>query len=65
MTEAELDRITAELDRLINDPEVRMDPELVWSLLEDVSSRGADTASVALIAQSASQRPPSPTAPRA
>jgi hypothetical protein len=30
----------AELDRLLNDPDVRMEPQLVWSLLADVSRAG-------------------------
>jgi hypothetical protein len=37
MTETELEAKLAELDRLLNDPEVRMDPHRVWSLLAEVS----------------------------
>jgi hypothetical protein len=37
MTERDLDRKIAELDRLLNDPAMRMEPDLVWSLLADVS----------------------------
>ncbi|MFC0409459.1 peptide chain release factor 1 [Roseomonas elaeocarpi] len=38
MTESEFEARLKELDRLINDPEVRMDPERVWSLLAEVSA---------------------------
>ncbi len=31
----------AELDRLLNDPEVRMDPDRVWTILAEIS--GKDT----------------------
>jgi hypothetical protein len=37
MTERDFDRKVAQLDRLLNDPEVRMEPELIWSLLAEVS----------------------------
>lgn len=37
MSDAEMDPKLAELDRLLNDPEVRMDPHRVWSLLAEVS----------------------------
>lgn len=39
MSDAEIDAKLAELDRLLNDPEVRMDPHRVWSLLAEVSRR--------------------------
>ncbi|WP_338662806.1 peptide chain release factor 1 [Pararoseomonas sp. SCSIO 73927] len=32
MTDAEIERAQEELDRLLNDPEVRMDPARVWAL---------------------------------
>ena len=38
MTETEFEARLEELDRLINDPEVRMDPERVWTLLAEVSA---------------------------
>lgn len=38
MTETELDSALEELDRLINDPDVRMDPDRVWALLAEVSA---------------------------
>ncbi len=41
MSEAELQQKLAELDRLLNDPEVKMDPHKVWSLLAEVSGRKA------------------------
>lgn len=37
MTERELDQKMAELDRLLNDPETRMDPHKVWALLAEIS----------------------------
>lgn len=37
MTEAELDAKLAELDRLLNDPDVRLDPERVWTLLAELT----------------------------
>ena len=37
MTERELDQKVAELDRLLNDPETRMDPHKVWALLAEIS----------------------------
>jgi hypothetical protein len=37
MTERDFERKVEQLDRLLNDPEVRMEPDLVWSLLADVS----------------------------
>jgi hypothetical protein len=36
MSEAEMDRRMAELDRLLNDPETRMDAERVWTLLAEI-----------------------------
>jgi hypothetical protein len=37
MTEREFDQKLAALDRLLNDPEARMEPDLVWSLLADIA----------------------------
>ena len=37
MTEMEYSRKLDELDRLLNDPTVPMQPDLIWSLLADVS----------------------------
>jgi hypothetical protein len=37
MTDHEYARKLEELDRLLNDPDVPMDPERVWSLLADLS----------------------------
>jgi len=36
MSEAEIAQKTAELDRLLNDPEVRMDPHRVWTLAQEL-----------------------------
>ena len=40
MSEAEIERRMAELDRLLNDPDVRMDADRVWTLLAEIT-RGA------------------------
>ena len=37
MSDAEIDAKLSELDRLLNDPDVRMDPHRVWSLLAEIS----------------------------
>jgi hypothetical protein len=36
MTEREIETRLAELDRLLNDPDTRMDPHRVWSLLAEI-----------------------------
>jgi hypothetical protein len=38
MTERELEIALAELDRILNDPDVRMDPDRVWALADRLSS---------------------------
>jgi len=47
MSEAEIERRMAELDRLLNDPETRMDPERVWTILAELSRGAAAPASPA------------------
>jgi hypothetical protein len=37
MSEAEFERRQAELDRLLNDPEVRLDADRVWALLAEMA----------------------------
>lgn len=37
MSEREIEAKLVELDRLLNDPEVQMDPHRVWSLLHEIS----------------------------
>ncbi|MBR0681211.1 cell division protein ZapD [Roseomonas eburnea] len=37
MSTADLERRMTELDRLLNDPEVRMDADRVWTLLAEIS----------------------------
>lgn len=44
MTERELDMKMAELDRLLNDPETRMDPHKVWALLAEISRQSVSSA---------------------
>lgn len=39
MTETEYGRKLDELDRLLNDPDVPMQPEKVWSLLAEIAQR--------------------------
>lgn len=41
MTERDLQDKLAELDQLLNDPEVRMDPDRVWALLAEISGKDA------------------------
>ena len=41
MDERDFEDKLAELDRLLNDPEVRMDPDRVWTILAEIS--GKDT----------------------
>ena len=41
MSDAEYNRKLEELDKLLNDPDVPMQPDLIWSLLADVSGPGA------------------------
>ena len=44
MTERELDLKMAELDRMLNDPETRMDPHKVWALLAEISRQSMASA---------------------
>jgi hypothetical protein len=37
MTDADYSRKLDELDRLLNDPDVRLEPARVWALLAEVS----------------------------
>lgn len=39
MTEIEYSRKLEELDQLLNDPEVPMEPAKVWSLLAEIAQR--------------------------
>jgi len=43
MSTAEYSRKLDELDRLLNDPDVPMQPDRIWSLLADVSRPDAGT----------------------
>jgi hypothetical protein len=43
MTDAEYARKLDELDRLLNDPDVPMEPAKVWSLLAEISQRDLRT----------------------
>jgi hypothetical protein len=48
MPTAEYSRKLDELDRLLNDPDVPMQPDRIWSLLADVSRPEAVTAGPAM-----------------
>ncbi len=39
MSNAELDEKMDELDRILNDPEVPMEPARVWSLLAEIAGQ--------------------------
>ncbi|UPG71300.1 peptide chain release factor 1 [Roseomonas gilardii subsp. gilardii] len=39
MTDSELENALEELDRLINDPEIKMDPDRVWNLLAQLRAQ--------------------------
>lgn len=41
MTEADYSRKLDELDRLLNDPDTRLEPARVWALLAEVSNSQA------------------------
>lgn len=41
MTDIEFQMKLAELDRLLNDPDVRLDPDRVWSLLAELNAGAA------------------------
>jgi len=45
MSDAEYDSKLDELDRLLNDPDSKMDPSKVWTLLAEVSQAEATVAS--------------------
>ncbi len=47
MTERDYTTKLAELERLLNDPDVRMDPNRVWSLLAEISAHDAMPADAA------------------
>ncbi|MGH7042551.1 MAG: hypothetical protein ACREFY_10525 [Acetobacteraceae bacterium] len=48
MTEADYTRKLDELDRLLNDPDVPMEPALVWSLLAEIAQRDLGAASAGM-----------------
>jgi hypothetical protein len=51
MSIAEYSRKLDELDRLLNDPDVPMEPDRIWSLLADVSRPEATSAASAMEVQ--------------
>ena len=44
LTDAEYARRIDELDRLLNDPDVPMEPKKIWSLLAEIAQRDLDNA---------------------
>ena len=46
MDNAECDRMLAELDRLLNDPDSRMEPDKVWQLLARLADQDTPPASI-------------------
>ena len=62
MTETDIEGALAELDRLLNDPEVRMDPDRVWTILAEVSPlvAGNPPAPAAIVRTGGSPRPETP-----
>jgi hypothetical protein len=50
MSEREMEAKLVELDRLLNDPDVRMDPHRVWLLLQEISGSGMSAQPVATAA---------------
>ncbi len=51
MTETDYARKLDEVDRLLNDPDVKMEPARVWSLLAEISQRDAALAGAARSAE--------------
>jgi hypothetical protein len=47
MTETELHTKLDEIDRLLNDPDISLEPARVWSLLAEVAKHDAGQASAA------------------
>ena len=47
MTDTDYARKLDEVDRLLNDPDVKMEPALVWSLLAEIAQRDAAVAGAA------------------
>jgi hypothetical protein len=47
LTDAEYARRLDELDRLLNDPDVPMEPTKVWSLLAEIAQRDRGSAGAA------------------
>lgn len=43
MTDVDYDCKLEELDRLLNDPDSKMEPARVWSLLAEISQQAVDT----------------------
>lgn len=39
MTERDFEAKLVELDRLLNDPEIRMDPDRIWTILAEISGK--------------------------
>ena len=46
MSDADYARKVAEVDRLLNDPDVPMEPGRIWSLLAEIALREQDVSSL-------------------
>jgi hypothetical protein len=60
MTENDYAQTLDELERLLNDPDVAMQPELIWRLLDKVSER--DLPGGTMLSRIVAARPRAPTA---
>jgi len=58
MTDAEYSRKLDELDQLLNDPDVPMQPDLIWSILADVARRDMSPAGRAGLGRMSAGSPP-------
>jgi hypothetical protein len=58
MTDAEYSRKLDELDQLLNDPDVPIQPDRIWSILADVSRRDLPAAAAHAGLNSTAAGPP-------
>ena len=58
MSDVEYTHKLAELDRLLNDPDVPMEPHRVWTLLAEIAGRDLALSGMALSASGAADSQP-------
>ena len=58
MSDSEYTHKLAELDRLLNDPDVPMEPHRVWTLLAEIAGRDLALSGVALAASGTADSQP-------